>query len=148
MTAMKKVMAVTLAVCFTFSFILIANGCQSMWRLHNVPRDFDYTEMGKEVELKLTNGSVVRMRFGKSAVRVYGSHLYKPYVYEIVAFICVYTEEKGYAVSRKESEMAGEIKLHNLLYMVEYKRKSTGNADVEYTADKRWYVNLASVVLG
>ena len=80
--------------------------------------------------------------------QAYESHLYKSDVYEITAFIYAYGEENGSEVPRKKREIAGELKLHNLLYMVGYERGRTKDADVEYTADKRWYVNLASVVLG
>lgn len=137
-----------LVVCLMLGFIFLAGSCQSAEKLHNVPQDFDYAVKDKEIELRLTSGGVVRMRFGKNAVTIYESHLYKSDVYEIAAFICVYGAENGYAVSRKEREIAGEIKLHNLLYTIGYKRKNTENADVEYTSDKRWYVNAASVVLG
>jgi hypothetical protein len=131
-----------------FGFILIANGCQSARELENTTQDFDYTEADGEVKLTLTNGEVVRMRFGENAVKIYESHLYKSDVYEITAFIYAYGEENGSEVPRKEREIAGELKLHNLLYTVGYERGRTKDADVEYTADKRWYVNLASVVLG
>ena len=88
------------------------------------------------------------MRFGKNAVTIYESHRHKSAVYEITAFICAYGEENGSEVPRKEREIAGELKLHNLLYTVGYERGRTEDADVEYTADTRWYVNVASVVLG
>ena len=141
-------MAIMLAVCLVIGFIFTANACQSASELYNAPRDFAYEESDGEIRLTLTNGGVVRMRFGKNAVTVYESHRYKSAVYEITAFIYAYGEKNGYTVSRKRREIIGELKLHNLLYTVGYKRGRTKDADVEYTADTRWYVNAASVVLG
>ena len=137
-----------LAVCLVVGFIFTANACQRVGGLYNTPCDFAYEEADGEVRLTLTNGRVVRMRFWENAVTVYESHRHKSAVYEITAFIYAYGEKNGYTVSRKRKEIVGELKLHNLLYMVGYKRGRTKDADVEYTADTRWYVNLASVVLG
>ena len=131
-----------------FGFILTANDCQSAWELENTPQDFDYTEADGEVNLTLTNGEVVRMQFGENSVKVYDAYRHKSAVYEIVVFICAYGKENGSEVHRKKKELAGELKLHNLLYTVGYERGRTKDADVEYTADSRWYVNLASAVLG
>ena len=141
-------MAIMLAVCLVIGFIFTANACQSVSGLYHEPRNFAYEETDGEVKLTLTNGGVVRMQFGDSAVKVYDAHRHKSAVYEIAAFICAYGKGKGYTVSRKRKEIVGELKLHNLLYMIGYKRGRTKDADVDYTADSRWYVNLASAVLG
>ena len=141
-------MAIMLAVCLVIGFIFTANACQSASGLYHEPRDFAYEETDGEVNLTLTNGGVVRMQFGDSAVKVYDAHRHKSAVYEIAAFIYAYGKGKGYTVSRKRKEIVGELKLHNLLYTVGYKRGRTKDADVDYTADSRWYVNLASAVLG
>ena len=42
----------------------------------------------------------------------------------------------------------GEYRLHNLLYSVGYKREQTGDADVDYVSNSRWYVNVVSSVFG
>ena len=126
------------------SVLLTMVGCQKRKTL----QDYNYTESDRVVELRLTNGESVRLGFGQNTVTVYDSYLYHSSVYEIAEFICVFVQEKGREISRTAREIAGEIKLHNLLYVVGYQCEHTKDTDVDYTADKRWYVNLASVVLG
>ena len=127
---------------------MVANGCQSMWDEYTASQDFLYEEVGGEVRLTLTNGKVVRMQFRERAVTVYESHRYTSSVYEIAAFIQFYGKEKLEKAPRSKRKLAGELRLHGILYRLCYRRKQTKDADVEYTADKRWYVNVASVVLG
>lgn len=127
---------------------MVANGCQSTWEEHTAPQDFLYEEADGEVWLTLANGKVVRMKFGERAVTVYESHCYTSSVYEIAAFIRFYGEENLQKTPRSMRKIAGELRLHGILYRLCYRRKQTKDADVEYASDKRWYVNLASVVLG
>ena len=144
MKKLKKIFSLILVVCLGMSVLLTMVGCQKRKAL----QDYNYTESDRVVELRLTNGESVRLGFGQNTVTVYDSYLYHSSVYEIAEFICVFVQEKGREISRTAREIAGEIKLHNLLYVVGYQCEHTKDTDVDYTADKRWYVNLASLVLG
>lgn len=144
---MKRFMVLLLAVFIFLGFLLTANGCHGAWRLYKAEKEYSYEEKGGEVWLKTISGTV-RMEFGENSVKIYDAHRYKSAVYEIAVFICEYGKENGCMMQRNKRELAGEIKLHNLLYLVGYKRVHAKHVDLEYTSDCRWYVNLASVVLG
>ena len=47
----------------------------------------------------------------------------------------------------KFTDMLGELRLHNALYAVGYKREQTTDADLDFTSDKRWYVNFISKII-
>jgi hypothetical protein len=92
----------------------------------------------------------VSLQFGKNAVRVYNAYetdgreegLY------ITLFVKEYAQQQGYTVERSNTDLYGELRLHNLLYEANFKRSQTADADLEFSADRRWYVNLASRLIG
>lgn len=135
-------------MCLGFGFLLVAQGCKSYESYREDYGEFQYQEEGNDVYLALSSGETVKMRFGKSSVKIYECHQYGDTVYEIIAFVYDYSEEKGYEISRGKAELVGECRLHNGLYSVGYKRKQTQDSDLEYTADSRWYVNWLSKFLG
>lgn len=139
---------IVLAVLFFSGFLLVANGCQSAIGVGKAECVYDYEEYDGEVLYKRAGGEVVRIGFGKNAVTVYEAYKHSGAVYEIVAFIYDYGAKNGYEIVREELDFIGEVKLHNLLYNMGYQQKRTQDADVEYTADSRWYVNVISRVLG
>ena len=48
---------------------------------------------------------------------------------------------------RTSLNLAAEWKLHNIAYDLNVKRDSTTDADLDYVADPRWYVNAATGIL-
>ncbi len=99
--------------------------------------------------LTLANGKEVTIRFGESAAWVADSYLYtKEEIYEILSFVRGYATEQGYEIARDNTELVGEFRLHQFLYEIGYKEEQTKDLDLEYKADSRWYVNVASKIIG
>ncbi len=99
--------------------------------------------------LTLANGKEVKIRIGESAVRIADSYLYtKGEIYEILSFVRGYVTTQGYEISRDDTELVGEFRLHQFLYEIGYKEEQTKDLDLEYKADSRWYVNVASKIIG
>ena len=140
-------MSIALAVLFFSGFLLIASCCQKTLDVCKAESAYEYEEQNGQVLYKRASGEVVRIRFGKSAVTVYDAYQHKSAVDEIVVFIYEYGAKNGYQIPRKKGDFAGEIKLHSLLYELGYEKTHTQHADVEYTADERWYVNVMSKLL-
>ena len=110
---------------------------------------FSYTETaGGEVELEMSDGETVRLRFDKEVVKAEQSYRVKDRAGQIylTAFIYSYAQEKEIHIERKFTDMLGELRLHNALYAVGYKREQTADADLDFTSDKRWYVNFISTI--
>ena len=140
-------MSIILAVLFFSGFLLSVGSCQSAVGTCKAECEYEYEAQDGEVLLKTASGEIVRMRFGKEAVTVYDAYKHSSAVYEIVVFIYAYGAENGYQIPREKRDFAGEIKLHSLLYELGYEKAHTQHADVEYTADERWYVNVLSKIL-
>ena len=50
--------------------------------------------------------------------------------------------------TRDNSDLMGELRLHKILYSLGIARKSTRDCDLDYTSDKRWYVETTSKLIG
>lgn len=138
----------TLIICFMMGCLFMLCGCNTTQENADVEYAYEYEEQDGEVWLKLSDTDKLCLRFGKDAVTVYETYRYPFSVKKIVEFIMQYKAEKGLNIQRTKQELMGEIRLHNLLYIVGYERARTENTDLEYTADGRWYVNVASAMLG
>jgi hypothetical protein len=68
--------------------------------------------------------------------------------YALVFAIKSYSQSHDIEIVRSNTDMVGELRLHNFLYRIGYKQSETKNADLEYICDRRWYVNIASRVIG
>ena len=68
--------------------------------------------------------------------------------YAVVLAIKSYAQSNGIEIVRSNTDLVGELRLHNFLYRIGYKRTETEDADLEYICDRRWYVNVASRVIG
>ena len=111
----------------------------------------EYKASGNEVLYGLnSSGKTVTIIFDENSAKIKNSYEFssKEEVYEISKFIRKYLEKQGIVIIRKNIEIAGEIMLHNNLFRIGFMRQSTANADIDYVADQRWYVNVFSVVLG
>ncbi len=68
--------------------------------------------------------------------------------YATVMAIQSYARQNDIEITRPLTEMVGELRLHNFLHEIGYKTDETGDADLEYIQDRRWYVNVASKMVG
>ncbi|MGN0508830.1 MAG: hypothetical protein ACI4GX_06310 [Ruminococcus sp.] len=113
--------------------------------------DFDYYECGNgKAVLTLHEDKEITLIFGDKSVKVVDAYQTtgKEEVVSVVMFIREYTRKHGLELKRSNTQIMGEYRLHNLLYLVGYKREQTGDADVDYVSDSRWYVNAVSSVFG
>ena len=111
---------------------------------------FAYREEGGGVLLTLQNQEEIRLQFESESVKIIQSYKHNgtEAIFQTVQFVRFYAQRKGYEIERDVTEMYGEIRLHNILYNFGYKRERTGDCDLDYTADRRWYVNMASKIIG
>ena len=112
---------------------------------------FEYEESEKgRVELSLNKGRKVTIIFNETNAEVVGAYRFndRPDVVRIIRFIRYYCEKNDVNVKRKNSDLWGEYRLHTALYKVGYKRSQTGDANLDYESDKRWYVNALGSVIG
>ena len=100
--------------------------------------------------LTLKDGRSVSLRFGSKSVRVIDAYRYtdKDSIMEILFFVREHAQENDQTISRSNSDMVGEFRLHTALYAIGYKREQTKDLDWDYTSDPRWYVNTFSEWLG
>ena len=100
--------------------------------------------------LTLQNKEEIRLQFESDSVKIIQSfkHSSTETIFQITQFVRYYAQGKGYEIERDVTEMYGEIRLHNTLYNLGYKRDKTGDCDLDYAADRRWYVNAASKLIG
>jgi hypothetical protein len=119
-------------------------------KINDVAENFTYWEENENVSLTLKSGKEITIRFSEKSATVYQGYTAngKAESIEIVSFIRWYVEQKGYEVVQAYTDMYGEYRLHNLLYRLGYKREQTGDSDLDYERDKRWYVNAASKIIG
>ena len=132
------------------SVICLIGTARNNKKINDVAENFVYEEENGNVSLRLKNGKEVTIRFNEKSARVYDGYTAngKRESIEIVSFVRWYVEQKGYEVSQAYTEMYGEYRLHNALYRLGYKRKQTGDSDLDYEKDKRWYVSAASKIIG
>lgn len=111
--------------------------------------DYEETEDGKVV-LTLHEEKKVTVLFHKTNAEILEAYRFteKQAMLEIIRFIRYYCEEHGLEVKKCNSDLFGEMRLHTALYQVGYKQPQTGNANLDYESDRRWYVNVAGSVIG
>ena len=103
---------------------------------------FSYADFGNGiVELTMASGEVVRLCFDKNSVKDRAEQVY------LIAFVYFYGRKTDIKIERSVTDMLGELRLHNALYVVGYKRKNTADADLDYDRDRRWYVNFISKII-
>lgn len=118
--------------------------------INSTETTFTYSEEDGGVLLTLQNKEEIRLQFESDSVKIIQSyrHSSTETIFQTVQFVRFYAQRKGYEIERDVTEMYGEIRLHNTLYNLGYKRKRTGDCDLDYTADRRWYVNALSKLIG
>ena len=100
--------------------------------------------------MQLPSGQIVDLHFRENNVEVSDSYTCKNIedCYAVVVAIKSYAQSSGIEIVRSNTDLVGELRLHNFLYEIGYKRNETGDADLEYICDRRWYVIVASRVIG
>lgn len=111
---------------------------------------FVYREEDGGVLLTLQNQEEIRLQFESESVKIIQSYKHNDTetIFQTVQFVHFYAQGKGYEIERDITEMYGEIRLHNIAYNLGYKCERTGDCDLDYTADRRWYVNVLSKLIG
>ena len=114
--------------------------------VNSVDLNFKYREENGKTVLELEEKEVV-LQFGKESVRIVNSHVIenKETQLQTVLFIRKYLSEQ---TQRQTTDLLGEFRLHNALYRLGIKRDQTGESDLDYIKDKRWYVDVVSKILG
>ena len=100
--------------------------------------------------MQLPSGKNVDLHFRENNVEVLDSYVCNNIedCFAVVLAIKSYAQSSGFEIVRSNTDLVGELQLHNFLYRIEYKRTETEDADLEYICDRRWYVNVASCVIG
>ena len=100
--------------------------------------------------VELPSGTLVDLHFCHNNVKIEDSYKCKNIedCYAVVLAIKCYAQSHDIEIVRSNTELVGELRLHNFLYRIGYKQNETGDADLEYICDRRWYVNVASRVIG
>ena len=146
----KIVLTVVNIIIFIMSVTCFIGTARNNKKINDVVENFTYWEENGNVSLTLKSGKEITIRFSEKSATVYQGYTAngKRESIEIVSFVRWYAEQKGYEVSQAYTEMYGEYRLHNALYRLGYKRKQTGDSDLDYEKDKRWYVNGISKIIG
>ena len=112
--------------------------------------DIPYRTEQNDLLLELQSGQTIQLRFHQKNVTVYCADdiSRREDKLLLISFIRIYAQNTDIAIPRSNSELLGELKLHSLLYNLGFQRNQTGDADIEYSGDPRWYVNFASRLLG
>ena len=151
---MKKAMIIAITVLNVLlligSIVCTALTYRNNKIINSTETTFTYREEGGGVLLTLQNNEEIRLQFESDSVKIIRSfkHNGTETIFQTVRFVRFYAQRKGYETERDVTEMYGEIRLHNTLYNLGYKRDKTGDCDLDYAADRRWYVNAASKFIG
>ena len=118
-------------------------------RINEFIPSFYYIE-GSTASVYLPSGQIVDLHFRGNNVEVLDSYACNNIedCYAVVLAIKSYAQSNGIEIVRPNTDLVGELRLHNFLYRIGYKQNETGDADLEYICDRRWYVNVASRVIG
>ena len=151
---MKRAMVIVLtmlnALLFIGTIVCAAWTYRNNKIINSANSIFAYREERGEVLFVLKDADEVRLRFDENSVKIVQSYAHDgaENIFRMVLFVREYAREKGYEIERAVTEMYGEIRLHNILYRLRYKREQTGDCDLDYIADRRWYVNVFSKIIG
>ena len=134
---------------FVGSLLCFIQTNRNFKRINEIVLSFYYIA-ASTVSVRLPSGEIVELHFRENNVEITDSYECKSIedCYAVIFAIKAYARENGIEIIRSNADMAGELRLHNFLYEIGYKQNETGTADVEYIRDRRWYVNVASRMLG
>ena len=117
--------------------------------LNDMNPSFYYKERST-VSIHLPSDEFADLNFRNDHVKIKNSYEFESVAecYAIVLAVKAYATRDEIEMTRSNTEMVGELRLHNFLYRIGYKPDETGDADLEYIQDRRWYVNVASELVG
>lgn len=118
--------------------------------INSVKPTFEYTETGDRVHLRLEDHRTVILKFGTGGISIENAYQHDnpEDISTILLFSRYYSSKLGYDMSRSNTELIGEYRLHTILFYAGYKQEQTGTLNWDYGNDLRWYVNAASRFLG
>ena len=138
-------------VLFLLSLMAYFETKENLEQFNSTENDYDYTDKGQGlVVLFLNPKDKVTIEFDETSVMVRNAYRYddRPMMVKIICFIRYYCDKNGVEITRNNSDLWGELRLHTTLYKMGNRQSQTRNADIDYTSDERWYVNVISSVLG
>lgn len=152
---MRKKIMILLIILNVFllivSILCLIGTCKNDMLINTASSEYTYCESENgRVVLTLETGEEVTLQFGKNAVKVFDSYAKssRKEALTIVMFARNYASKKGYDMPRKNTELYGEYRLHAFLYELGIERQHTADSDLDYIQDRRWYINIASKVIG
>lgn len=118
--------------------------------INSIHEDFTYREEEGKVILRLKDDKDVTIRFSEDSAKIVESYKLnnREAEFEVVLFIKEYISQSGEMIMRDTVELYGELRLHNILFSLGYQKSHTEDCDLDFVADKRWYVNAASKIIG
>ena len=115
----------------------------------NLDGKYTLTIVGNTATIKDTGEVVTKINLSPSSAKIIDAYLLdRTAISETITFLIIYLEDEGVKLPRTHAELCGEVYLHKILYKLNYRRSQTKDCDLDYVADRRWYVNLASKLLG
>ncbi|MBQ7347651.1 MAG: hypothetical protein IJW55_06805 [Clostridia bacterium] len=134
---------------FLGSLLFMLQTSYNFKRINEKVPSFYYIE-ASTATVQLPSGKLVNLHFRENNIEITDSYECKSIedCYAIVFAIKAYARDNDIEIVRSNADMAGELRLHNFLYRIGYKPDETGTADLEYICDTRWYVNVASRMIG
>lgn len=120
-------------------------------KINSANRNYFYSvQSNGAVRFVLENDRTVDLRFGKDSVKIYKSYQIsgRDDILRIVLFVREYATGQGYSVPRTNTQLYGELRLHNLLYDWGIEREHTADSDLDYARDQRWYVTATGDFVG
>lgn len=115
--------------------------------LFNQDPDVSIHEEGDAYVMTATSGREYKLSLNNGGVKVIGS--FKATREDCIDIIHALDSivPKG-VFMRSNSDLFGELRLHNFLYALGIARENTRDCDLDYICDKRWYVEATSKLIG
>lgn len=143
-----KAWAIISTILFIIALFCLANAIQTINTFEH-PEPQYYTETEDSVLVTLSSGKCFALEFGKTAVEVKQcASVSRHDALMLISFIKGYAQRNSIPISRATVELIGECRLHTMLSRIGYKAEQTDNADLDYTHDRRWYVNAIAKMFG
>ena len=134
---------------FLGSLVCLLQTNRNIEQINAINPSFHYIE-DSTASVQLPSGQILDLHFRGNSVEVSDSYSCNNIedCYAVVLAIKSYAQSHGIEIVRSNTDLFGELRLHNFLYRIGYKQDETGDADLEYICDRRWYVNVASRMIG
>ena len=114
---------------------------------HSTPQE--YSKNGRKTSVTMPSERTYILSFGKRDVKInhcVGSS--RKDALALVSFIKGYADKHQIQIPRSTVELIGEYRLHTMLSNMGYEREQTAVVDLDYSQDRRWYINTLSALIG